>query len=439
MTNQTLAVTATLDLGVRRREPARELRVRHRALLPRRRRFGHEQRRAPQRRRAPVLDRGAAVRGLLSRGRRGRNPSGRAPGHHGLGPQLGPDRLAQALDDGLAVRAAPPRRRACGPAPGTSVAAPASAGRGRAPRRRARRRRPGRRSSSSPPGAAHGRQHRARGVLVGHDHRDVLAQRRELRAAAAPVGGLARAARTSRSTSSSMHDDGIVEAVARGAVSGCSSPTKPSAALARHLHEARAARVQERVAAGAGIATTRQVTPTAPRIDSSTPLPRKNEAGSPARAPGGAAQAAAHARRRTSTARAAAAGPRRGGRCARSRRARGRRGPRRRCAPAPRAGSAGAACADASGPARAGCARASIVAARVVRRRGRAGRACPPARRTSVWASVRPGAAGRRRRPRRRTRWAAVRPPPRARPRAARARARGRRCARSPRSRRSRA
>ena len=79
-----------------------------------------------------------------------------------------------------------------------------------------------------------------------------------------------------------MHDDGIVEAVAprRQRVQLADEAER---LLARHLHEALAARVQERVVSAGGIATTRQVTPTAPRIDSSTPLPRKNEAGSPAR------------------------------------------------------------------------------------------------------------------------------------------------------------
>ena len=65
--------------------------------------------------------------------------------------------------------------------------------------------------------------------------------------------------------------------------------------LAGHLHEALAAGVQEGIPLEA-MASTRHVTPTAPRIDSSTPLPRKNEAGSPARRQRGAAEAAAHDR-----------------------------------------------------------------------------------------------------------------------------------------------
>ena len=78
-----------------------------------------------------------------------------------------------------------------------------------------------------------------------------------------------------------MHDDGIVEAVAAGR-ERVQLADEAERRLARHLHEALAPGVQERIAI-AGIAATRQVTPTAPRIDSSTPLPRKNEAGSPAR------------------------------------------------------------------------------------------------------------------------------------------------------------
>src|SRR4029077_2428084 len=52
--------------------------------------------------------------------------------------------------------------------------------------------------------------------------------------------------------------------------------------LAGYLHESLPAGWRKGSWEGS-IATTRQLTPTAPRIDSSTPLPRKNDAGSPAR------------------------------------------------------------------------------------------------------------------------------------------------------------
>ena len=67
-----------------------------------------------------------------------------------------------------------------------------------------------------------------------------------------------------------------------GAVSGCSSPTKPSAGSPGTCTKPLRPGCRNG-SRSPSIAATRQVTPTAPRIDSSTPLPRKNEAGSPAR------------------------------------------------------------------------------------------------------------------------------------------------------------
>ena len=87
--------------------------------------------------------------------------------------------------------------------------------------------------SSSPPGAAHGCQHGARGVLVGHDDRDVLAQRRELRERQRPRGlpqPLAQPVEVE------LHDDdGIVEAVAPAPSAGAArrrsrAPARPAPA-----------------------------------------------------------------------------------------------------------------------------------------------------------------------------------------------------------------
>ena len=98
--------------------------------------------------------------------------------------------------------------------------------------------------SSSPPAVARGRQHGARGVLVGDDDRDVLPQRRELRERQRPRR-VAEALAQAVEVELDAHD-GIVEAVAaRG--QRVQLAHEAERLLAGHLHEALAPGMQERV------------------------------------------------------------------------------------------------------------------------------------------------------------------------------------------------
>ena len=257
-----------------------------------------------------------------------------------------------------------------------------------------------------PAGLARRRQHGAGGVLVADDDGDVLAQGRELRERQR-LGRVAEALAQAIEVELDAHD-GIVEAVAAGG-QRVELADEAERLLSRHLHEALAPGMQERVVRGrhghdaAGHADGAQ-----DRLEHAL---AEEERGRLARAPpGGAAEAAAHDRAerprlarqllaldgvvgvRDLEQREVVAAP--GGVAGR----------------APPAGSAAAACAGASVPARAGWRpRASCGAGRPGR--GRGDRACPRARRRA--SAPRSGRRpGRRRRPCGARAGPRVRPPP---------------------------